>query len=65
MKNLIEKLENANGIINPYYDATMRDIITIKENSKDCYDLISYSFRFGYMQGQKAEKALQRKKHTV
>lgn len=61
MKNLIEKLDSTVGHINPRYDAKYSDMQTIYHCFKsDVFKLISYSFRFGYMQGQKAEKAAQK-----
>ena len=41
---------------------TIESVITVLENSKDDYDILSNAFTFGYLQGMKAQKAKDRKK---
>lgn len=61
MKNIIEKITYIAGKINRRYDATAEDIVQIVSNSKSQWDLICYSFRYGYMQGYKAALAEHKK----
>lgn len=51
----------AKGKISPHYDLTSYHACEIKENSREIYDVIHNAFKFGYMQGVKAEKVAQRK----
>ena len=57
IKNVMQKVEEMTGDVNPYYDLTIENMKEIKESSEDLLDLISSSFKFGYIQGMKAEKA--------
>ena len=60
--NVMKKIQEMRGNINPYYDMTIESVITVLENSKDDYDILSNAFTFGYLQGMKAQKAKDRKK---
>ena len=63
IKNLIDKLENAKGIINPRYDATLKDFdVLYNAYSNDIFRLIEKSFEFGYMQGYKSAQSEHNKK---
>ena len=57
VKNTMQLINKSIGKINPNYDLRISNIQDILEDSKDRYDLIFSSFRFGYMQGMKAAKA--------
>ncbi len=65
MKDLINKINSTIGRINPRYDATIKDIETIQNAANNTYTLVCLGFRFGYMQGVKAEKAAQRKQDKL
>lgn len=60
-KNIIQKAQDMIGKINPYYDLRYSNVIEIYEDSSGIFDMISNSFRFGYLQGMKAAKAEMRK----
>ena len=49
------------GIINDRYDMYHTDVDDIYKNSPDTVTMILNAFRFGYMQGIKAEKAATKK----
>lgn len=61
VKNTMKLIEESIGRINARYDMRVRDVLDIKENSNDPFELICNSFRFGYTQGAKAAKAEMRK----
>ena len=58
VKNVIKKTKNMAEIINPYYDMTFLNMMEIyNAYSKQPFDLICSSFKFGYLQGMKAARA--------
>ena len=57
VKNTMQLINKSIGKINLNYDLRISNVQDILEDSKDQYDLIFSSFRFGYMQGMKAAKA--------
>lgn len=59
--NTMNVINSTRKTINRYYDASLRDLFTIRDNSKEEYDLIYNAFVFGYAQGRKAAKAEMRK----
>lgn len=59
--NTMNVINSTRGTINRYYDANLRDLLTIRDNAKGEYDLIYDGFVFGYAQGMKAAKAEMRK----
>jgi len=65
IKNVMQKVEEISGNINPYYNMTIGNMKEIEENSKELFDLIYNSFKFGYIQGMKAEKAKQKRKEKT
>lgn len=60
--NVMKKIQETRGGINPYYDMDIEDMKKIYNNSNDGFSLISNAFVFGYIQGMKAQKAKDRKK---
>ena len=60
--NVMKKIQEARGGINPYYDMDIDDMITIINNSNEGFETVSNAFTFGYIQGMKAQKAKDRKK---
>ena len=60
--NVMKKIQETRGGINPYYDMDIEDMEKIYNNSNDGFSLISNAFVFGYLQGMKAQKAKDRKK---
>lgn len=65
IKNVMQKIEEATGNIDPYYDMSIGNMKEIKENSKELFELISNSFKFGYIQGMKAEEARRKRKEKI
>ena len=64
--NVMEKINKLTGEININYDMTIGNMKEIHKNSNETFDLISNSFKFGYIQGMEAEKARQKlKKKTA
>lgn len=58
VKNVIKKTKNMVGTINPYYDMTFLNMMEIyNAYSKQPFDLICSSLKFGYLQGMKAARA--------
>ena len=58
VKNVIKKTNDMAGMINPHYDMTFSNIMEIyNAYSKQPFDLICSSFKFGYLQGMKAARA--------
>lgn len=57
-RSIINEINKTVGKINPIYDMEARDFEEIKKHSKNTYDLIYNSFRFGYSQGMKAAKEI-------
>lgn len=60
--NVMKKIQEIRGNINPYYDMDIEDMEKIYNNSHGVFSLISNTFIFGYIQGMKAQKAKDRKK---
>lgn len=65
VKNTMQLVKKSIGHINAKYDIGIKNIIDIRKESKDCYDLICNGFIFGYMQGMKAAKAEMKKSGVV
>lgn len=65
VKNVMQKVEDATGTVDPYYDMTIGNMREIRGSSENLFDLISNSFKFGYIQGMKAEKARQKRKEKT
>ena len=61
IKNVIKKAKAMTGKINSRYDMGYDNIVEIYEGSQGWFDMISVSFKFGYLQGMKAAKAEMRK----
>ena len=59
--NVMKKIQEMRGNINPYYDMSIEDMITIINNSNEGFE-IANAFNFGYIQGMKAQKAKDRRK---
>lgn len=59
--NVMRTIENSVGKIDENYDLCAGHIQEIANNSDSQFDLICNMFRFGYMQGVKAQKAKSRK----
>ena len=60
-KSVMEKVKNMNGKMNRHYTLQYKEMEEIYENSKSWVDAIWNSFKYGYMQGQKATKSEMRK----
>ena len=60
--NVMKKIQEMRGKINPNYDMSIENIQTLVNNSDEGFDLVSNVFTFGYIQGMKAQKAKDRKK---
>lgn len=63
--NVMKTIEKSIGKINENYDLCESHIKEIVNNSNSQFDLICNMFRFGYMQGIKAQKAKNRKENQV
>ena len=58
VKNVIKKTKDMTGKIDPHYDMTNSNMTELySAYSKYPYELMCYSFKFGYLQGMKAAKA--------
>lgn len=60
--NVMKKIQEMKGNINPYYDMDIVDIRTLLDSTHNRVMLVSNAFTFGYIQGMKAQKAKDRKK---
>lgn len=60
--NVMKKIQEMRGGINPYYDMDIDDMITIINSSNEGFETVSNAFTFGYIQGMKAQKAKDKKK---
>lgn len=60
--NVMKKIQEMKGKINPNYDMDIEDMEKIYISSNDGFSLISNAFTFGYFQGMKAQKAKDKKK---
>lgn len=60
--NVMKKIQEMKGNINPYYDMDIEDMQTLLGSTHDRYMLIHNAFTFGYFQGMKAQKAKGNKK---
>lgn len=65
MKNIIEKAENMVGKIDPRYDISCDQVIEVVNHYKGRLECGTMFFRLGYMQGQKAAKAEQKRKEAA
>lgn len=66
VKNAVEKAESMRGKIPEGYQLNTNQIVEFyKAYSSDWFGLIVNSFRFGYLQGMKAEKANAKKARTT
>lgn len=68
MKNIVEKVEKwrkNGGHFNSYYDLDCKSIRQLANNNMHRCELILESFRYGYMQGVKANQAEMKKKAMV
>lgn len=54
--NTLKTIDKTRGKINPNYDMTMKDIITLYEKNISKVDAMLDSFVLGYAQGVKAQK---------
>lgn len=59
--DVMKKIQEMKGNINPYYDMDIEDIRTLLDSTHDRYMLIHNAFVFGYFQGMKAQKAKESK----
>lgn len=57
VRNTMNLVNQFSKVANEKYDMSVRNMIEIHEQSKDAWEMIINSFRFGYMQGVKATKA--------
>ena len=57
IKNVTRIIEKSIGKIDVRYDMCISDIEAIEKMSYSKYDFITNGFRFGYMQGLKADRA--------
>ncbi|WP_027296081.1 hypothetical protein [Robinsoniella sp. KNHs210] len=55
--NFLEKIRLGQEEIDSRYDMSIFQMNEIKNGSPGICDMISYSFRYGYMQGTKAERS--------
>lgn len=53
-KSIIEKVEKLQ--VNPYYDASFKDLTELIELSGNMFLATAMAFRYGYLQGSKAAK---------
>lgn len=60
--NVMKKIQEMRGNINPYYDMDIQDMMKISNSTDERFLLVSNAFTFGYIQGMKAQKAKDRKK---
>lgn len=60
--NVMKKIQETRGNINPYYDMDIEDKLKILNSTHDRFMLVSNAFAFGYFQGMKAQKAKDKKK---
>lgn len=65
VKDTIKEIEKTYKTINPYYDMTVPNINDILNNGNTVVDMICLAFRFGYIQGTKAEKVRIKKANEV
>lgn len=56
-KDIMAAIEDIDGKINPDYDIDVEDIQQLYSSSSHWFDMICNSFKLGYLQGQKAERA--------
>lgn len=61
IKNAVQKAESMTGKINPHYDMSISNMKEIYRESIGVWDMIHYSFQFGYLQGMKAARAEMKK----
>ena len=54
--NALKLIKNTTNNINPNYDATVDNLIDMRNSSKGMFNLMYKSFIFGYAQGVKAQK---------
>ena len=59
--NVMKTIKDSFGTIDPHYDMRCNAIEEIRQESPNLLDMALNCFRFGYMQGMKAESARQRK----
>lgn len=64
-KSVIEKSFDMLGKISPRYDIGSLEIAEIYEKTDNWYAAIAAGFRYGYVQGTKAEKAKWKKRAAV
>lgn len=61
-KNTMKLINDSVGKISNNYDIAAQNIQDIADASNNKWDLITNSFRFGYIQGMKAAKAEMKRK---
>lgn len=54
--NTFKVINETKGKINCQYDACFDNVVAIKNNSNNYFDMICNAFVFGYAQGVKAQK---------
>lgn len=65
VKNTMRLINSSIGKINNNYDMTVQNVRDIEDATNETYDLITYGFCFGYIQGMKAAKAEMKKGGVV
>lgn len=60
-KNTMKLINDSVGKISSNYDIAAQNIQDIADASNNKWDLITYGFRFGYIQGMKAARAEMKK----
>lgn len=65
VKNTMKLINSSIRKISSNYDIAAQNIQDIADASNNKWDLITYGFRFGYIQGMKAAKAEMKKGSAV
>lgn len=60
--NAVKVSEEIAEKIDRYYDMSAREMIALEKAYHGKFELVCSAFRFGYAQGQKAERARRKKK---
>lgn len=59
--NLMEKIEQSRKLVKSRYDLTFEEIMTLIENCRNEFDMVTMPFIYGYAQGRKAAIAEMKK----
>lgn len=65
MKDVIKQSIAARGTINPHYSMLAKEAEEIAQKSGGLFEVIGNSFAYGYLQGQRAERASLKKQSST